>query len=73
MECVFDGAGGCTGEPAARDHGVAGEVKPFEVVDVGGGEWLVATGDAFLVEQVQYRGFGDAVSVGEWRVVVPSR
>ncbi|MDR7172539.1 hypothetical protein J2W56_006304 [Nocardia kruczakiae] len=44
---------------------MAGEVEPFEVVDIGLGEWLVAPGDAFSGEQVEYGGFGDIVSVGE--------
>lgn len=65
VECVLDRARRCTGEPTARDEGVPGEVEPFEVVDIGVVEWLVAAGDAFSGEQVQYRGFGDAVSVGE--------
>ena len=66
VECVFDCAGGCSGESAAGCEGVAGEVEVFEVVDVGVGEGLVAAGDAFSVEQVQDGGFGDVVSVGEF-------
>ncbi|MFF0496472.1 hypothetical protein ACFYU5_08720 [Nocardia aobensis] len=45
---------------------MAGEIEVFEVVDVGLGEGLVTAGDAFSGEQVEYRGFGYAVSLGEF-------
>lgn len=44
---------------------MAGEVEAFQVVDLGVGERLVSAGDAFSGEQVEYGGFGDAVSLGE--------
>lgn len=66
VECVFDCAGGYSGESAAGHEGVAGEVKGFEVVDVGIRQRLVTAGDAFSGEQVQDGGFGDVVSAGEF-------
>ena len=66
MECVFDCAGGCAGESAARSEGVVGEVEAFEVVDVGVRQRSVPAGDAFSCEQVQDGGFGDAVAGGDF-------